>query len=108
LISQAFLRPQIKLSIDSLLASPHYGERMAMFWLDAARYSDTDGFQSDATRTNWPWRDYVVESFNANKPFDQFTLEQFAGDLLPNATPEQKLATCFPPQPHDERRRRSR
>jgi hypothetical protein len=68
---------------------------MAMFWLDAARYSDTDGFQSDATRTNWPWRDYVVESFNANKPFDQFTLEQFAGDLLPNATPEQKLATCF-------------
>jgi len=81
--------------IDSMLASPHYGERMAMFWLDAARYSDTDGFQSDATRTNWPWRDYVVESFNANKPFDQFTLEQFAGDLLPNATPEQKLATCF-------------
>ncbi|MBK8040060.1 MAG: PSD1 domain-containing protein [Verrucomicrobiaceae bacterium] len=81
--------------IDKLLASPHYGERMAMFWLDAARYSDTDGFQSDATRTNWPWRDYVIESFNANKPFDQFTLEQFAGDLLPNATPEQKLATCF-------------
>ncbi|MFM7606965.1 MAG: PSD1 and planctomycete cytochrome C domain-containing protein [Prosthecobacter sp.] len=81
--------------IDTLLKSPHYGERMAMFWLDAARYSDTDGFQSDATRTNWPWRDYVVESFNANKPFDQFTLEQFAGDLLPNATPEQKLATCF-------------
>ncbi len=81
--------------IDKLLASPHYGERMAMFWLDAARYSDTDGFQSDATRTNWPWRDYVVESFNANKPFDQFTLEQYAGDLLPNATPEQKLATCF-------------
>ncbi len=81
--------------IAALLSSPHYGERMAMFWLDAARYSDTDGFQSDATRTNWPWRDYVVESFHANKPFDQFTLEQFAGDLLPNATPEQKLATCF-------------
>jgi hypothetical protein len=81
--------------IDALLASPHYGERLAMFWLDASRYSDTDGFQSDATRTNWPWRDYVVESFNANKPFDQFTLEQFAGDLLPNATPEQKIATCF-------------
>ncbi|MEZ5386357.1 MAG: PSD1 and planctomycete cytochrome C domain-containing protein [Prosthecobacter sp.] len=80
---------------DKLLKSPHYGERMAMWWLDAARYSDTDGFQSDATRTNWPWRDYVVESFNANKPFDQFTLEQFAGDLLPNATPEQKIATCF-------------
>ena len=81
--------------IDKLLKSPHFGERMAMWWLDAARYSDTDGFQSDATRTNWPWRDYVVESFNANKPFDQFTLEQFASDLLPNATPEQKIATCF-------------
>ncbi len=81
--------------IDSLLASPHFGERMAMWWLDVARYSDTDGFQSDATRTNWPWRDWVVESFNANKPFDQFTLEQFAGDLLPKATPEQQLATCF-------------
>ncbi len=85
----------LKSQIDRLLASPHFGERMAMWWLDVARYSDTDGFQSDATRTNWPWRDYVVESFNANKPFDQFTLEQFAGDLLPNATPEQKLATCF-------------
>ena len=78
-----------------LLTSPHFGERMAMNWLDAARYADTDGFQSDASRTNWPWRDYVVESFNANKPFDQFTLEQFAGDLLPNSTPEQKIATCF-------------
>ncbi|GEP45474.1 PSD1 and planctomycete cytochrome C domain-containing protein [Brevifollis gellanilyticus] len=81
--------------VDTLLASPHFGERMAMWWLDVARYADTDGFQADATRTNWPWRDYVVESFNANKPFDQFTLEQFAGDLIPNATPEQKLATCF-------------
>ena len=80
---------------DSLLASPHFGERMAMVWLDAARYADTDGFQSDASRTNWPWRDYVVESFNCNKPNDQFTLEQFAGDLLPKATPEQILATCF-------------
>ncbi len=89
------LPPTANQTIDSLLASPHFGERMAMNWLDAARYADTDGFQSDASRTNWPWRDYVVESFNANKPFDQFTLEQFAGDLLPNATPEQKLATCF-------------
>lgn len=89
------LESSIEHLADSLLASPHFGERMAMWWLDAARYSDTDGFQSDASRTNWPWRDYVVESFNANKRFDQFTLEQFAGDLLPNATPEQKLATCF-------------
>ena len=80
---------------DRLLASPHFGERMAMWWLDAARYADTDGFQSDATRTNWPWRDWVVSAFNANMRFDQFTTEQFAGDLLPGATPEQKLATCF-------------
>lgn len=66
-----------------------------MWWLDAARYADTDGFQGDATRTNWPWRDWVVGAFNRNLPFDQFTIEQFAGDLLPNATPEQRLATCF-------------
>ncbi len=78
-----------------LLRSPAYGERMAMWWLDAARYSDTDGYQSDATRNNWPWRDWVVDAFNRNHRFDQFTLEQFAGDLLPNATPEQQLATCF-------------
>ncbi|HWL10494.1 MAG TPA: PSD1 and planctomycete cytochrome C domain-containing protein [Planctomicrobium sp.] len=81
--------------VDRLLQSPHYGERMAMWWLDAARYSDTDGFQADATRTNWPWRDWVVNAFNTNQPFDQFTVEQFAGDLLPDATPEQILATCF-------------
>jgi len=81
--------------IDRLLQSPHFGERMAMWWLDGARFCDTDGFQQDATRTNWPWRDWVIESFNQNMPFDQFTIEQFAGDLLPNATEEQKLATCF-------------
>lgn len=81
--------------VDQLLASSHYGERMAMWWLDAARYSDTDGFQQDETRNNWPWRDWVIKAFNENKPFDQFTIEQFAGDLLPNATTEQKLATCF-------------
>ncbi|QOV88682.1 PSD1 and planctomycete cytochrome C domain-containing protein [Humisphaera borealis] len=81
--------------VDRLLGSEHFGERMAMWWLDAARYSDTDGFQADATRTNWPWRDYVVAAFNRNMRFDQFTLEQFAGDLLPNATPDQKLATAF-------------
>lgn len=81
--------------VDALLASPHYGERMAMWWLDAARYSDTDGFQADDTRTNWPWRDWVVAAFNRNMPYDQFTIEQFAGDLLPQATAEQKLATAF-------------
>ena len=82
-------------AVDRLLASPHHGERMAMWWLDAARYADTDGFQSDSTRTNWAWRDWVVESFNRGVPYDRFTLEQFAGDLLPGATAEQKLATCF-------------
>ncbi len=81
--------------IDRYLDSPHFGERMAMWWLDAARYSDTDGFQADETRTNWPWRDWVVDAFNRNMPFDQFTTEQFAGDLLPNATHEQILATAF-------------
>jgi len=81
--------------VDQLLESPHYGERMAMWWLDAARYSDTDGYQQDSTRNNWPWRDWVIDSFNQNQPFDQFTLEQFAGDLLENPTPEQILATCF-------------
>ncbi len=81
--------------VNRLLESPHYGERMAMWWLDAARYSDTDGYQQDAERTNWPWRDWVIDAFNANMGFDQFTIEQFAGDLLPEATPEQVLATCF-------------
>ena len=82
-------------AVKRLLDSPHFGERMAMWWLDAARYADTDGFQADAERSNWPWRDWVVQAFNSNMKFDQFTIEQFAGDLLPNATPEQKLATCF-------------
>lgn len=81
--------------IQKKLGSPHHGERLAMFWLDAARYSDTDGYQADSTRTNWPWRDWVVDAFNRNQRYDAFTLEQFAGDLLPGATPEQKLATCF-------------
>jgi len=84
-----------KKAVEALLSSPHHGERLAMWWLDAARYSDTDGFQMDDERTNWPWRDWVVDAFNRNLPFDQFTIDQFAGDLLPNATPEQKLATCF-------------
>ena len=80
---------------QGLLDSPHFGERMAMWWLDGARYSDTDGFQADATRQNWPWRDWVVAAFNRNMPFDDFTIEQFAGDLLPDASDEQRLATCF-------------
>ncbi len=82
-------------AVNKLLDSPHHGERMAMWWLDAARYADTDGYQGDATRTNWPWRDWVVQAFNSHMPYKQFTVEQFAGDLLPNATSEQVLATCF-------------
>ncbi len=89
------IREVVRETARAFLRSPHHGERMAMWWLDAARYADTDGFQSDSTRNNWPWRDWVVSAFNRNMPFDQFTMEQFAGDLLPGATPEQRLATCF-------------
>jgi hypothetical protein len=81
--------------VDRLLASPRYGEHLATWWLDLARYADTSGFQGDPYRTMWRWRDYVIDSFNANKHFDQFTLEQIAGDLLPNATMETRLATGF-------------
>ena len=81
--------------VDRLLASPRYGERMAIDWLDAARYADTNGYQSDGQRSMWRWRDWVVEAFNRNLPFDQFTVWQLAGDLLPNATEEQRLATAF-------------
>lgn len=88
-------KSEIREEAERLLASPHHAERLAMWWLDAARYSDTDGYQGDAERTNWPWRDWVVDAFRRNLPFDQFTIEQFAGDLLPEATPEQILATCF-------------
>lgn len=81
--------------VDSLLASPHFGERLALDWLDAARYADTHGYYTDAERQAWPWRDWVIHAFNANMPFDQFTREQLAGDLLPNATLDQKIATAF-------------
>ncbi len=81
--------------VDRLLASPHYGERMALPWLDAARYADSNGFQQDGDTYQWVWRDWVVQAFNANMPFDQFTIEQLAGDLLPESTREQKLATAF-------------
>ena len=80
---------------DRLLASPRYGERMAWDWLEAARYADSNGYQGDRERTMWPWRDWVVRAFNANQPYDRFTVEQIAGDLLPKATEEQILATGF-------------
>ncbi len=81
--------------VDRLLASPRFGERFARPWLDAARYADTSGYQSDGDRSMWRWRDWVIEAFNENKPFDEFTIEQLAGDLLPNPTMEQVLATGF-------------
>lgn len=81
--------------VDRLLASPRYGERMAVRWLNAARFADTSGYQSDGERTMWRWRDWVIDAFNANMPFDQFTVEQLAGDLLPQPTLEQRIATGF-------------
>jgi hypothetical protein len=82
-------------AVDRLLASPRYGERMAARWLDAARYADTNGYQFDGERGMWRWRDWVIEAFNRNQPFDQFTIDQIAGDMLPNATLDQKIATGF-------------
>ncbi len=81
--------------VDRLLASPHYGERMALPWLDAARYADSNGFQQDGDTYQYIWRDWVVKALNANMPFDQFTIEQLAGDLLPKPSRDQLIATAF-------------
>ena len=81
--------------VDRMLALPQYGERMAMQWLDLARYADTHGFHIDSQRDMWKWRDWVIDAFNRNLPFDRFGIEQLAGDLLPNATARQKLASGF-------------
>ena len=81
--------------VDQLLASPHYGERMAIGWLDVVRFADTIGYHSDNPRNIWPYRDYVIQSLNANKRFDQFTREQLAGDLLTDATLEQRVGSAF-------------
>ena len=81
--------------VDQLLASPDYGEMMARHWLDSARYADTNGYQNDFQRVMWPWRDWVIGAFNDNMPYDQFLIEQIAGDLLPNATESQRIATGF-------------
>ena len=81
--------------VERLLASPHYGERMAIDWLDAARFADTHGYHVDSQRDMWRWRDWVIESFNNNMPFDQFTIEQLAGDLLPEPTSSNRIASGF-------------
>lgn len=81
--------------VERMLASPHYGEKWARWWLDAARYADSNGFEKDRTRSIWPFRDWVISAFNRDLPFDQFTREQLAGDLLPEATLDQRIATGF-------------
>lgn len=81
--------------VDQFLKSSAYGEHMAKYWLDLARYADTNGYQYDTERTQWVWRDWVIHAYNANMPFDQFTIEQLAGDLIPDGTPQQQLATGF-------------
>jgi hypothetical protein len=81
--------------VDRLLKSPHFGERMAVYWMDLVRYADTIGYHSDNPRQVWPYRDWVINAFNRNEPFDQFTIEQLAGDLLPNATRDQKVASGY-------------
>ena len=92
--------------VDRLLASPHYGERMALRWLDAARYADSNGFQQDGDTWQWIWRDWLVKALNDDMPFDQFTIRLLAGDLLPEATIEQKDRQRIQPQSSPERRRR--
>ena len=87
--------PDASVSVEGLLASPHYGERMAVPWLDAARFSDTVGYHGDQNQNIFPYRDYIINAFNRNKPFDQFTIEQLAGDLLEDPTLEQRVATGF-------------
>ncbi len=82
-------------AVDRLLQSPHFGERLALEWLDAARYADTNGFSIDGGRHMWLWRDWVIDAFNRNKPYDEFLVEQIAGDLLPDATDAQKIASGF-------------
>ena len=81
--------------VDRLLQSPHFGERMALAWMDAARYGDSSVFHADGPRDMWPWRDWVIKAYNDNKPFNDFTIEQLAGDLIPDATTDQKVATGF-------------
>ena len=81
--------------VDRLLGSEHYGERMAIYWLDVARYADSNGFHGDNPRTMWLYRDYVINAFNSNMPFDQFTIEQLAGDLIPQAGRRGRIASAY-------------
>src|SRR5690606_32748197 len=81
--------------VDRLLSSQHFGERLALPWLDLARYGDTSGYHNDSLRDMWLWRQWVIDALNANMPFDQFTIQQLAGDLIPNASIQQRIASGF-------------
>ena len=95
--------------VDQLLESPHWGEHRGRYWLDAARYADTHGIHFDNYREIWAYRDWVINAFNRNMPFDQFTIEQLAGDLLPKPTLDQQIAIGLQSlQHHDQRGRRDR
>ena len=94
--------------VEHLLDSPHHGEKWARHWLDAARYADSDGFEKDKPRQVWMYRDWVVNALNQDLPYDQFIVQQIAGDLLPDATQDQKVATGFLRQLNAQRRRRDR
>ena len=102
----AFEKQGLEATIESLLQSERFGEKWARHWLDAARYSDTNGYEKDMPREQWAWRDWVIHALNRDMPYDQFLIEQVAGDLLPNATQEQIVATGFLAQQHAQRRRR--
>ena len=93
--AEAMLAKPYEAVVDELLASKHFGEHLAVAWLDAARYADTNGYFGDKPRQMWLWRDWVIDAFDANMPFDQFSIEQIAGDLLPNASVKQRIATGF-------------
>ena len=93
--SQAINEEEWQNLITHLLGSPRYGERWARRWLDLARYADTNGYEKDRDRTMWPWRDWVVSAINNGMPFDQFTIQQLAGDMLPAPTVQQRVATGF-------------
>ena len=93
--TQRYIAEGHEATVEALLARPQYGERWARPWLDAARYSDTNGYEKDLRRDQWIWRDWVIQSLNRDQPYDQFIIEQVAGDLLPDASQEQKIATGF-------------
>lgn len=92
---EGFTEETYETLVDNLLSRPGYGEKMALYWMDAARYADSYGYQDDEVRTQWPWRDWVIHAFNENLPYDQFITWQLAGDLIPEASKEQILATGF-------------